>query len=132
MQAGRKFFDWLGQAKMCLDLGVKAFIENDCPNALVFLDPRRILVRTAAAVLSHTQRLTSAAQLSLPNGACRQSLTITWLPSVRPQEIFLKVGPIEILGQHDMNMKNYFKSPKLRALFTMQACPRPTPPEHAH
>lgn len=38
------------------------------------------------------------------------------------QEIFIKVGPVEILGQHEMCMKSYFQSPKIRALFTMQAC----------
>lgn len=56
-QAGRKFFEWLRNAKLCLDLGVKAFIEQDCPNAFVFLDPKRILARRSPAPTPFPPRL---------------------------------------------------------------------------
>ena len=41
--AGGMFFDWLGRARSSLDLGVRAFIEQDSTSVLDFLNPARVL-----------------------------------------------------------------------------------------
>jgi phytoene desaturase (3,4-didehydrolycopene-forming) len=76
--AGGAFFDWLGRARVSLDLGVKAFIEQDSTSVLDFLNPSRVLA------------------------------------------LALKVNPLELLLSQSWQMSNYFKSPKLKALFSFQ------------
>lgn len=76
--AGGVFFDWLGRARCSLDLGVKAFIEQDSTSVLDFLNPSRVLA------------------------------------------LALKVNPAELLLSQHWQMSAYFKSPKLRALFSFQ------------
>jgi phytoene desaturase (3,4-didehydrolycopene-forming) len=41
--AGSKFVQWLSKARITLDKGLKAFIEQDVSSILDFVDPRRIL-----------------------------------------------------------------------------------------
>lgn len=41
--SGGKFIQWLGKARASLDLGVKAFIEQDSTSALDFVNPNKIL-----------------------------------------------------------------------------------------
>lgn len=41
--AGGRFVEWLGKARVSLDLGVRAFIEQDCRSALDFVNPARVL-----------------------------------------------------------------------------------------
>ena len=76
--AGGMFFDWLGRARSSLDLGVKAFIEQDSTSVLDFLNPGRVLA------------------------------------------LALKVNPLELLLSQSWQMSNYFKHPKLKALFSFQ------------
>ena len=76
--AGGMFFDWLGRARSSLDLGVKAFIEQDSTSVLDFLNPGRVLA------------------------------------------LALKVNPLELLLSQSWQMSNYFKQPKLKALFSFQ------------
>jgi phytoene dehydrogenase-like protein len=77
--AGGMFFDWLGRARSSLDLGVRAFIEQDSTSVLDFLNPGRVLA------------------------------------------LALKVNPLELLLSQHWQMSQYFKSPKIRALFSFQA-----------
>jgi phytoene dehydrogenase-like protein len=77
--SGGSFFDWLGRARVSLDLGVKAFIEQDCTSVLDFLNPSRVL------------------------------------------GLALKVNVAELLLSQHWQMSQYFKSDKLRALFSFQA-----------
>jgi len=76
--AGGKFIRWLGSARASLDLGVKAFIEQDSTSALDFVNPSKIL------------------------------------------ELALAVNPLDLLLSQHRQMSQYFKSDKLRALFSFQ------------
>ena len=79
--AGGMFFDWLGRARSSLDLGVRAFIEQDSTSVLDFLNPGRVLA------------------------------------------LALKVNPLELLLSQHWQMSQYFKSKKIKALFSFQARP---------
>jgi phytoene desaturase (3,4-didehydrolycopene-forming) len=84
--SGGMFFDWLGRARSSLDLGVRAFIEQDSTSVLDFLNPGRVLA------------------------------------------LALKVNPLELLLSQHWQMSQYFKSNKIKALFSFQARPyRATP-----
>ena len=76
--AGGAFFDWLGRARVSLDLGVRAFIERDSTSVLDFLNPGLVL------------------------------------------PLALKVNPLELLGSAHGQMSSYFRSEKLRSLFSFQ------------
>lgn len=78
-QSGGSFIEWLGKARVSLDLGVKAFIEQDSTSALDFIDPRRVL-------------------------------GLAW-----------KVGVVELLGSQYWQIAKFFKTDKMRALFSFQA-----------
>lgn len=41
--AGSKFLEWLAKARVTLDKGLQAFIEQDVRSVLDFIDPRRVL-----------------------------------------------------------------------------------------
>lgn len=79
--SGGMFFDWLGRARSSLDLGVRAFIEQDSTSVLDFLNPGRVLA------------------------------------------LALKVNPLELLLSQHWQMSQYFKSNKIKALFSFQARP---------
>ena len=74
--------------------------------------------------------------------ACTPVRLATWaagLPDLTPIPALFKqdllpflpgINAFDLLGQHDGRLKQFFKDPRLRAMFTFQAGPRAHIPPH--
>eukprot|EP00958_Prasinococcus_capsulatus_P029944 scaffold7806_cov376-Prasinococcus_capsulatus_cf.AAC.2 len=107
--AGGKYFRFLGAARASYDLGLKAFIEQ------VMLEGLRewsVISDAGGTALTRRCRILPSLQDS------KSILDFVDLRRVGP--LALAVNPIDLLLSQERQLCNYFKSPKIRALFSYQ------------